>query len=86
MRGSVQEWAKLFFVFANAAVSGADYTDCFINTSQHWELTWLYLFFFTVFTVVLLLNMLIAAMAKTFDDVYEASEINSQCKYRRAPT
>jgi hypothetical protein len=44
---------------------------------------WVLAFIFSVTTGVLLLNMLIAMMAKTFDDVWAGSAINHQFLYAR---
>lgn len=84
MRGRVDRWDHLLFAFANAAIDGTTHAACLMEElPQHWALAWLYFFTFNVLTVVLLLNLLIAMMAKTFDNVWEASEVNHQFLFAR---
>ena len=48
-----------------------------------WPVAWAFSFLFSVVSVLLLINMLIAMMTKTFDNVWEASEINHQFLFAR---
>jgi hypothetical protein len=65
--GGFSRWQDLLFVLANAAISGETYTDCLIDesVSSHWIVAWVLSFTFNILTAVLLMNMLIAMMAKS---------------------
>ena len=67
-------------------VSGDNHAACFTQAGDVWFawLAWFYSYLFLVSTAILLLNMLIAMMAKTFDSVWESAEISSQCLFARA--
>ena len=86
MRGRLDRWEHLFFVVVNSALHGDMYTHipCMMRVlPEHWALIWMYTFTFNILAIVLLLNMLIAMMAKTFDNVWEASEVNHQFLFAR---
>ena len=53
---------------------------------KYWFLTWVYGFTFFVLSVVLLLNMLIAMMSKTFDTIWETSQETHQLLFARLVT
>jgi len=86
MHGGVEHrtWRGFLFALANGAVQGDGYLACLLNeTGKAWQLAWAYAFSFQLLTGILLLNVLIAMMAKTFDDVWEASEVNHQFLFAR---
>jgi len=76
---------QMIFVLLNSAVLMSDLSPCIMREAgtTHWFLAWLYSFLFVVGTAILLLNMLIAMMAKTFDEVWDRSEINHQFLFAR---
>jgi hypothetical protein len=76
---------ETIFVLLNAAVMMSDIVPCLISQagSEHWALAWLWSFLFVLSTAILLLNVLIAMMAKTFDEVWESSELNYQSLFAR---
>ena len=64
--------------------SSDGYITCLVNTVPDvWGVVWFYSFSFFLVSAILLLNMLIAMMAKTFDNVWEASETQSQYLFAR---
>ena len=79
-------WPSIMQVLANGMVSGDNHAACFraAGSGRFAFYAWLYSYVFVIATGVLILNMLIAMMAKTFDSVWESAEINSQCLFARA--
>jgi hypothetical protein len=61
------KWWQMLFVLANGFVSGENHASCFLAIADGWfeKYAWVYSFAFLLVTNVLLLNMLIAMMAKT---------------------
>ena len=68
-------YATTLQFLAEKALSGESFFDC-SKLSDVSEAAWLLTLLFYFFTGLLLLNMLIAMMAKTFDNISEASAIN----------
>ena len=68
----------------NAAFTEEHYSACLIQShpSMMW-LVWIYSFIFSLATAVLLLNMLIAMMGKTIDNVWESSSTLTQFLFAR---
>ena len=60
---------------------GEDYVQCFARTSDNYAASIL-VFVYLLMAVVILMNMLIAMMAKTFDKVYENSLRNYKVRRR----
>jgi len=58
------------------ALTGSDYFECARNSTNSPVAAWMISFVYVTLTAVLLLNMLIAMMAKTFDNISEASATN----------
>ena len=89
LRGSVSgpdgSWYLILFVLANGMISGDSFATCFMAVADrwYWLLAWIYSYLFLIITAVLLLNMLIAIMAKTFDNVWEAASVNHQMLFAR---
>jgi hypothetical protein len=68
MHGGVpfRTWGGFLFALANGAISGDGYLACLLNeTGSAWGLAWAYAFFFQLLTGIMLLNVLIAMMAKS---------------------
>ena len=79
-----RSFEALFFAFANGAIDGDGYTACLMREHKDmWALAWLYAWLFKIVTAVLLLNMLIAMMSKTFDSIWEASAMNHKFLFTR---
>lgn len=68
-----ESFVILFEIFVGASESPR--VECLRKTSEG-TMAWLLQTLFVVVTVLLLLNMLIAAMAKTFDNVYDSLDMN----------
>jgi hypothetical protein len=94
LRGRFNNFFSVFFVLFNGAFNGehARTVACLIRYADPqydpddyaaMVFTWMFGFSFMLMTTVLLLNMLIAMMAKTFDNVWEASELQSQYLFAR---
>jgi hypothetical protein len=83
-KGDWQHWGWTFFVLWNAAFTEEHYSACLIQShpSMMW-LVWIYSFIFSLATAVLLLNMLIAMMGKTIDNVWESSSTLTQFLFAR---
>ena len=79
-------WISLFFVLGNGMLTGDNFAACLIQAADPrlWVWAWTLSYSFLILTAVLLLNMLIAVMAKTFDNVWESSEINHKYLFGRA--
>jgi len=84
LRGDVSQFEQIWFVLLNGAIRSEGYIECLMESHRVWTyLVWLYAFGFVLITAILMLNMLIAMMAKTFDTVWEAAEINYQFLFAR---
>ena len=78
-------YSEILFVLFNSAFTGDTHTECLlylVHPGLAW-FAWLLTFTFLIITLVLLLNMLIAMMAKTFDNVWEASQAEAQYLFAR---
>lgn len=83
LSGDFKSFVSVFYVFFNGVFTGSTHLECLYQygASSHtefWQLPWFYSMSFNIVTILLLLNMLIAMMAKTFDNVWESAEENSQ--------
>ena len=67
-------WSTIQALFEGALVGDA-YFGCMHRSSHPEYGVWL-MYCFQIFTGLLMVNMLIAIMAKTFDTIYEAQEVN----------
>lgn len=82
--GDWHHWGWTFFVMWNAAFTEEHYTSCVMQSlPEMFWLVWAYSFLFSLATAVLLLNMLIAMMGKTIDNVWEASSTHAQFLFAR---
>jgi len=68
--------AFTFLTLLEGALTGSDFFECARNSAGQWRAAWVISFAYVTLTAVLLLNMLIAMMAKTFDNIFEASATN----------
>ena len=66
---------RTFLLLMQGALNGDAYLDC-ARASSHPRAAVILLATFQISTSLLLVNMLIAMMAKTFDNVWEAQEVN----------
>ena len=80
--GDWEEWASILFVMWNGAFTEEHFTSCAMQSYPTMRyMLWTYNFIFSLTTAVLLLNMLIAMMGKTIDNVWEASSTHAQFLY-----
>ena len=78
-------YTEILFVLFNSAFTGDTHIECLlhlVHPGLAW-FAWFLTFTFLIITLVLLLNMLIAMMAKTFDNVWEASQAEAQYLFAR---
>ena len=73
-------WASLSLVLFSGSITGAAHPECLMAAADSYLVgfAFLYSYVFFILCTVLLLNMLIAMMAKTFDNVWEANVVNHQ--------
>ena len=71
-----------WFLIKTLVGAGGDHLECLEGTEQSfWAPT--IMFVFLILTVVLLLNLLIAKFAKTFDVIFDTLDLNYQLLFAR---
>jgi len=70
--------ARILFESAFGGIEGV--FGCFALAHDHgnWAFSYIILVFYVIVSVILLINLLIAVMARTFDKIYESATLNYQ--------